>query len=161
MSSEQSFVDAGLRSWRLNMDRATKFFDSLAPAELETEVGPSRNRFIYIWGHLTAVNDATLPLFALGPKRFPELEALFIKQPDRAVSEIPSGADLKEMWTQVDASLWNEFQKLSPSEWLERHQAISEEDFVREPYRHRYSSLLGKTAHVAYHLGQMIIARPK
>jgi len=98
MSSEQSFVDAGLRSWRSNMDRATKFFNSLAPAEFEIEVGPSRNRFIYILGHLTAVNDATLPLFALESKRFPELEAIFIKQPDRVVSQIPSGADLKEMW---------------------------------------------------------------
>jgi hypothetical protein len=161
MISEQSFVDAGLRSWRSSMDRATKFFNSLTPTELEFEVAPARNRLIYIWGHLTAVNDAILPLFAFGPKRFPELEKIFVTQPDRAVSQIPGGTELREMWTQLDVTLWQEFQKLSPSEWLQPHQAISQEDFVREPHRNRYASLLGRTAHLAYHFGQAILARQK
>ena len=161
MTSEQQFVDAALRSWRSNLDRATKFFTSLTPTELEMEVAPFRNRLIYIWGHLTAVNDAILPLFALGPKRFPELDSIFVTQPDRAISQIPGGAELREMWMQVDVTLWQEFQKLSPSEWLQRHQAVSQEDFVREPHRNRYASLLGRTAHLAYHIGQAILARPK
>jgi hypothetical protein len=35
-----------------------QFFSSLTSEELELEVAPARNRLVYIWGHLTAVNDA-------------------------------------------------------------------------------------------------------
>lgn len=161
MTSEQRFVDAGLRSWRLYMDRAGKFFSSLSPANLQLEVAPARNRLIYIWGHLTAVNDAIFPLFAFGPKHFPELENIFIAQADRSMAQIPNGAELKEMWTEVDVALWQQFQKLSPSEWLQRHQGVSEEDFAREPHSTRYASLLGRSAHIAYHFGQAILTKHK
>ena len=76
MTPEQTFVDAALRSWRSNMDRAWKLFGSLTPDELELEVAPTRNRLIYIWGHLSASNDAILPLFGFGPRRFPDLERM-------------------------------------------------------------------------------------
>lgn len=159
MTPEQTFVDAALRGWRSNMDRAGKLFGSLTPEELELEVAPTRNRLIYIWGHLSASNDAILPLFGFGPRRFPDLERMFVKNPDRAVTQIISGTELKEIWTQLDVALWEEFQKLSSSDWLQRHQGVSPEDFVREPHRNRYASLLGRTAHLAYHLGQAILAQ--
>jgi hypothetical protein len=161
MTSEQRFVDAGLRTWRLYMDRAGKFFGSLSSEDLQLEVAPSRNRLVYIWGHLTAVNDAIFPLFAFGPKRFPELEKTFIAQPDRSTTQIPDAAELQKMWTEVDIALWQEFQKLTSSDWLQRHQSVSEEDFVREPHRNRYASLLRRGAHVAYHLGQAMLAKRK
>jgi hypothetical protein len=40
-------------------------------------------------------------------------------------------------------------------------QGISPEDFVREPPRNRYTSLLGRTAHLAYHYGQAVLAKHK
>ncbi len=159
MTPEQTFVDAALRSWRSNMDRVGKLFGSLTPEELELQVAPTRNRLIYIWGHLSASNDAILPLFGFGPRRLPDLERMFVKNPDRAVTQIISGTELKEIWTQLDVALWEEFQKLSSSDWLQRHQGVSPEDFVREPHRNRYASLLGRTAHLAYHLGQAILAQ--
>ncbi|QNI34732.1 DinB family protein [Alloacidobacterium dinghuense] len=159
MTPEQTLVDAALRSWRSNMDRASKFFGSLTPEELELEVAPARNRLIYIWGHLTALNDAILPLFVFGQRRYPELDDTFISAVDHAVLQIPSGPELKQIWAELDLVLWAEFQKLSPSEWLQRHQSIFPEDFVREPHRNRYASLLGRTAHLAYHYGQAILAK--
>jgi hypothetical protein len=161
MALEQSFVDAALRNWRTNMDRAGKFFPSLTAEELELQVAPARNRLIYIWGHLTALNDAIYPLYGFGPRRYPDLDKMFVTSPDRAVAQIPSGPELKEIWTQLDAGLWDEFRRLSASEWLQRHQGISPEDFVREPHRNRYASLLGRTAHLSYHLGQANLARRK
>ena len=160
MNSDK-FVDSGLRSWRSNMDRAGKFFSFLTSSELETEVAPGRNRLIYIWGHLTAINDGLLPLFALGPRRFPDLERIFVAKPDRAVQTIPDSAALQAMWTELDTAIWQSFQKLSPSDWLDRHQGISQEDFILEPHRNKYSSLLGRTAHLAYHLGQANLALRK
>ena len=158
MTPEKLFVDAALRSWRSNMDRASKFFGSLTLEELEVRVAPARNRLIYIWGHLAAFNDAIFPLFRFGPRRYPDLEKMFVAQPDGAVAQIVASSALNEIWTQLDVALWEEFQKLSPSDWLERHQGVSPEDFVREPHRNRYASLLGRTAHVTYHLGQAILA---
>ena len=161
MTPEQTFVDSALRSWRSNMERASNFFGSLTGEELEIKVAPSRNRLIYVWGHLTAMNDAIFPLFDLGPRRHAELEGMFVSQPDRAVSPIVSGPELKEIWKELDVLLWAEFQKLTPSEWLQRHQAVSPEEFLREPHRNRFASLLGRTAHIAYHFGQAILARRK
>lgn len=159
MDSEQTFVDSALRSWRSNMDRAGNFFGSLGEEELELKVAPSRNRLIYIWGHLTAMNDAILPLFGFGPRRHAELDGMFVSQPDLSVSPILAGPELKEIWKELDVLLWREFPKLTPSEWLQRHQAVSPEEFLREPHRNRYASLLGRTAHLAYHFGQAMLAK--
>jgi hypothetical protein len=159
MTPEQTLVDAALRSWRSNMDRASKFFGSLTSEELELEVAPDRNRLIYIWGHLTAVNDAILPLFAFGQRRYPELDSTFVSPVDHTVLEIPSGSELNQIWAELDLVLWAEFQKLSPSDWLQRHQNISPQDFIQEPHRNRYATLLGRTAHLAYHYGQAILAK--
>lgn len=161
MTTEQAFLDAALRNWRSNMDRASKFFSSLTSEELELEVAPARNRIVYIWGHLTALNDAILPLFGFGQRRYPELDKRFVSPLDPAVLHVPSGSELKQIWMELDLLLWAEFQKLSPSEWLQRHEGISHEDFVREPHRNRYASLLGRTAHLAYHYGQAILAKRK
>lgn len=116
MTPEQALIDSALRSWRSNMDRAGKFFGSLTSDELELEVAPTRNRLVYIWGHRIAFNEGILPLFEFGPRRHPELDRLFVSRPDRAVSQILNGPDLNNIWTQLDAALRAEFQKLSPSE---------------------------------------------
>jgi hypothetical protein len=159
MSPEEILIDSALRSWRSNMDRASKFFGSLTNGELELEVAPTRNRLVYVWGHLTAFNDALIALLGFGPRRYPELEKVFVSQPDRAASPILGGPELNEIWTQLDILLWAEFQRLLPSEWLQRHQGISPDDFVREPHRNRYAVLLGRTAHLAYHYGQAVLAK--
>ena len=124
MTAEQTFVDSALRSWRSNVDRAGKFFGSLTNEELELQVAPTRNRLIYIWGHLTASSDTILPLFGFGPRRFPDLERMFVKNPDRALAKILPGPELREIWIELDVALWEQFQQLSPPDWLQRHEAV-------------------------------------
>jgi hypothetical protein len=133
----------GTAQWRSNMDRASKLFGSLTEDELELKVAPNRNRLIYLWGHLKAMNDAIPPLFGFGPRRHAELDGIFVSQPDRAVSPILSGSETEKNLEGIGCAAWAEFQKLTPSEWLQRHQAVSPEDFFREPHRNRYASLLG------------------
>jgi len=36
--------------------------------QLEQQVAPGKNRLIYLWGHLTAVNDGLLPLLGIGER---------------------------------------------------------------------------------------------
>lgn len=66
---------------------------------------------------------------------------------------------MKEIWQELDEVLWMELQKLTPSEWLQRHEAVSPEEFLREPHRNKYASLLGRTAHIAYNFGQAMLRR--
>ena len=158
MTLETSLIDSALRNWRSNVDRADKLFGNLSEQQLLQEVGPGKNRLIYLWGHLTAFNDALIPLLGFGPRIHPELDLMFVSNPDRAVPTILSGRDLKIIWREGSQILWAGFSKLSVADWLQKHSAVSEEDFLREPHRNRFTVLLGRTTHIAYHVGQAMLS---
>ena len=159
MATENALIDGALRNWHSNMDRAGEFFRALPDNDLQKEIAPGKNRLIYVWGHLTAINDRMIPLLGFGERRYPELDLIFISQPDGAVPHNFSGEAIGDMWTQLDDFLSSKFSKLAPGEWLERHHGVSEEDFEREPHRNRYAILLGRTTHLAYHYGQAILVK--
>jgi hypothetical protein len=160
MTTEKSLIDSALRQWKFNVERAEKLFGDLSAAQLEQEVAPGRNRLIYLWGHLAAVNDRLLPLLGIGERLHPEFDAMFISNPDKSIPLNVSEQSLKGAWQEINQKLWEGFAKFSDSDWAERHAAVSVEDFEREPHRNRFGVLLGRTAHLAYHLGQATLARP-
>jgi len=55
--------------------------------------------------------------------------------------------------------LFEGFASLSAVDWLKKHGAVSEEDFLKEPLRNRLAILLSRTNHLAYHLGRRLCAR--
>ena len=154
MTLETSLIDSALRNWWSNVDRAGKLFGNLSQEQLLQEIAPGKNRLIYLCGHLTASNDALIPLLGFGARIHPELDLMFVSNPDRTVPTILSGEDWKIIWQETAQILWTGFLKLSVAEWLQKHAAVSDEDFLREPHRNRFTVLLGRTAHIAYHLGQ-------
>ena len=79
---------------------------------------------------------------------------MFLSNPDRSQQKILSGEELKSVWDEINRSLWSAFSKWTPSEWLQKHTSVSDADFVKEPHRNRFTILLGRTSHLAYHLGQ-------
>jgi hypothetical protein len=159
MATDLSLIDGALRSWRSSMDRAGKLFRSFTDDELHTEIAPGKNRLIYIWGHLAATNDSMIPLLDFGDRLFPELDTIFLTHPDHAVQHEIKASAMAEMWQRLDELLSAEFTKLSPSGWLEPHQAVSPEDFKNEPHRNRFAILLGRTTHLAHHYGQARLAK--
>jgi len=159
MATDASLIDVALRGWKTSIDRADKLFGSLSEEELQEEIAPGRNRRIYLWGHLTAINDALIPLLGFGERLHPELDSAFVSAPDRSVPDSISAAQLKSCWDEINARLSGEFAKLSPGEWAQKHTSVSEEDFIREPHRNRFAILLGRTSHLAYHLGQANLAK--
>jgi hypothetical protein len=159
MSTENALIDSALRTWKQNIDRTDKLFSALSEEQLQKEIAPGKNRLIYLWGHLTAVNDMLLPLLGAGPRLHPELDASFIKNPDRSSPDTLTGKDLKRIWDEINQSLWTAYAKLTPSEWLQKHTTVSEEDFKKEPHRNRFMVLLGRTGHLAYHLGQAALVK--
>jgi hypothetical protein len=158
MTTENALIDSALRGWKSNVDRADKLFGALSSEQLEREVAPGKNRLIYLWGHLAAVNDGLLPLLGIGERLYPEFDAMFVSNPDKSVQLTVSRQTLKAAWERINEKLWAGFGAFSAADWAQRHTAVSEEDFKREPHRNRFTILLGRTAHLAYHVGQSNLA---
>jgi hypothetical protein len=160
MTNEELFLAVALNGWKGNIERADKMFSGLSEEELLKEVAPGRNRLIYLWGHLTATHDGMLPLLGFGRRRYPEFEVAFISNPDKKQAGIPPVESVRKAWREVNGKLFEGFAGLSTADWLKKHAAVSEEDFLKEPLRNRFAVLLSRTHHLAYHLGQTAL-RPK
>ena len=151
-------VQAAINSWRLVLERANKALSNLTDDQLLREVAPGRNRVIYLWGHLTAAHDAMFPILGLGERLHPDLDAIFISSPDKAGAQLPTVGELRKYWDEVNGKLLSQFATLSADEWLHRHNAVSEEDYAKDPARNRLAVLLSRTNHMSYHLGHITLA---
>ena len=158
MANDPSFVALGLKTWKTQIDRADKLFGSLSSEEALREIAPGRNRVLYLWGHLTAVHDAMLPLLALRERLHPEFDVAFISNPDKSRADIPSHEQVRGAWSVVNTELRNGFEKMSSNDWALRHSSVSEKDFAKDPSRNRFAVLLSRTNHLSYHLGQAMLA---
>jgi uncharacterized damage-inducible protein DinB len=158
MTDRKLSVQVAINSWRLAVERANRIFSSLTEDELLKEVAPGKNRLVYLWGHLTAIDDAMLPILGLGNRLHPELDAIFVSSPDKTGTQLPPVGELRKYWDEVNAKLFSQFATLSADEWLQRHYAMSEEDYAKDPTRNRLAVLLSRTNHMSYHLGQMTLA---
>jgi hypothetical protein len=160
MAQEAMLVNAALNSWNLLIGRSSKTFAALSDTELQREVAPGKNRIYYLLGHLTAVHDRLLPLLRLGEQLHPELDSKFIGSADRTFpADEPEASALRKAWSEVNEKLTEAFASLTPEEWLERHASVSEADFAQDPSRNRLAVLLSRTTHIAYHEGQIRLAR--
>ena len=96
-----------------------------------------------------------LPLLRLGIRLHVELDQDFLTNPDRTTPDRISAAALRQAWTKVNDTLTRAMEALPAEAWLERHDAVSAEDFAKEPLRNRLSVLLSRTAHAQFHTGQI------
>ena len=115
---------------------------SLSDEQLTAGPAPGRNRPIYLRGHLTVTHDLLFPLLRLGERLHPELDNAYLTNPDQTVPDPVSPSALKKAWNEVNAKLTAAFEALTPAQWLERHNAVSEEDFAKEPLRNRLAVLM-------------------
>src|SRR5438132_9574350 len=158
MGNEVAYIALGLKVWKTQIDRADKLFGSLSSDDVLREIAPGKNRLLYLWGHLTAIHDAMLPLLALGERLHPEFDVAFVSNPDKSQANIPSHEEVRQAWNVVNAELSKGFEKMSRSDWVQRHSAVSEEDFAKDASRNRFAVLLSRTNHLSYHLGQAVLA---
>ena len=160
MTPNELFIAAAISSWEQIIARVGKLFLSCTEEQLLFEVAPGKNRILYLWGHLAAVDDAMFSVLRLGERLHPELDAVFIAQPDRSMA-LPAPAGIAKCWESVHTELRARFTALRPGDWLEGHGSVSPEEFERNPTRNRLAVLLSRTNHASYHLGQMMLAKPK
>src|SRR5436309_15452621 len=76
MENDLPCVALALKAWKTQIDRADKLFGTLSSEEVLREIAPGRNRVLYLWGHLTAIHDAMLPLLGLRERLHPEFDVV-------------------------------------------------------------------------------------
>lgn len=158
-TQNELFIKMALDIWNVYISRTDVLANSLTDEQLQHEVSPGRNSGVYLLGHLAAVHDAMLPLLGLGNKLYPELENIFIKNPDKSGLPKPSIKQIRESWKAVNEKLAAHFSKMTAEEWFQRHSAVSEEDFNKEPHRNKLNLVINRTNHLSSHYGQMIFLK--
>ncbi|MBX9785398.1 MAG: DinB family protein [Chitinophagaceae bacterium] len=148
-----------LTAWDTQNKYLTDLTNNLTDEQLMKEITPGRNTGIYLLGHLIAVSDSMLPLLGFGDRLFPELEEVFIKNPDKSGLGMPTVAELKEKLQAVNAKLSAHFQSSSAEEWFNKHTAVSEEDFAKQPHRNKLNVIISRTNHLANHIGQILLLK--
>ena len=157
MPNEEIFAATAIKTWTTVNSRVEKMLSSLSDEELQSEIAPGRNRVYYILGHLAAVHDLLLPLLGIGERMHPELDEFFIKNPDRTFKDKFSAAELRQMFTEVNAAVTSGMETMPPADLLQRHGLVSEEDFAKEPLRNRLALFEIRAAHAMYHAGQICL----
>lgn len=161
MAAEQElFIKMVIDAWEKYVKRTDHIFNSLSDEDILKEIAPGKNRAVYLLGHLTAINDELCPLLGLGEAAYPQLRPLFLTSPDKPGTALPSIAELRQFWVASNSRLMEGFNRMEPYEWFERHSAVSEEAFAKEPHRNKLNVLISRTNHVSYHEGQLILIHP-
>jgi DinB superfamily len=152
-------IKMAISAWESQNKQLNKLLDTLSDEQLQSEIAPGRNTGVYLLGHLIAVSDALFPLFGFSERMYPELDEVFIKNPDKSGFTMPSVAELKEKLEAVNAKLTTVFDTTDAEEWLDRHTAVTAEEFANEPHRNKLNVLMNRTGHMANHLGQMLLLK--
>ena len=84
MDKQQLLLKMVISSWDTQNSRMNKLLDVLSDEQLLLETAPRRNRGIYLLGHLTAVSDGMITFLAWGDRLYPQLDEIFIKNPDKS-----------------------------------------------------------------------------
>lgn len=159
MNSNQTMLKMVFDRWYGSLKNWDALLTAFTDEQLQKEVAPGKNRGIYLLGHLIAVHDDMLVLLDMGDKLYPELREPFLKSPDKAIASIPSAKELRAYWTRQCEILKQKMESLQPAEWLEKHTAVSAEDFSKEPHRNKLNIIITRTTHLAYHTGQLVLLR--
>jgi hypothetical protein len=159
VTNEELLGITALNSWKLVIGRFDKNLMALTDEQLQKQVAPGKNRLFYLVGHLTAVHDRMLPMLGIGERLHPELDEPFITNPDKALADSISTSDLKEAWTAVNQKLTAAFERFTPEDWVQKHTAVSDEDFAKDPTRNRMAVVMSRTNHASFHMGQAVLAK--
>ena len=158
---QQLCVKMVLDAWTKEIGATNALLEKLSDEQLMQEVSPTRNRGVYLLGHLTAEHDEMLSLLRFQEAMYPELMPMFMDAPDKTVATLPSILQLRAQWKTVNDTLMGHLNALPAEEWFTRHPSISDENFLKEPHRDRLNVSISRTSHLAYHRGQLALLEGK
>lgn len=148
-------------AWEAQNAKADKLLAELSDEQLQSKTAPNKNSGVYLFGHLIAVNDGLLQILGFGEKLQPQLEEIFLTNPDDSGFNKPSITELKQFWKEINAAIREHIQKTTAEEWFAKHTSVSAEDFAKEPHRNKLNVLISRTNHQSYHLGQLSLLAAK
>lgn len=157
MITTQLFTKMVIDRWHGSIENLNKHLTALSDEQLQREIAPGKNSGTYLLGHLIAVHDEMSILLGMGQKLYPELFVPFIKQADKMNTQKPTVAELREMWDKQNTLFQEKIEKMTPEDWFEKHTAVSEEDFAKEPHRNKLNIIITRTSHLQYHTGQIVL----
>ena len=159
MTNEELLGVTVLNLWILVINRFNKTLSELSDEHLQRQVAPGRNWVFYLLGHLTAMHDRMLPLLRLGDRLHPELDDVYITNADKVLVDPLSAIELRRAWNEVNDKLTPAFGRFTMEDWLQKHTAVSDEDFIKDPMRNRLAVVINRTSHASFHSGQAIFAK--
>jgi hypothetical protein len=159
VANEELLAITALNSWKLVIGRFDQTLAEWTDEQLQSRIAPDKNRLFYLVGHLTAVHDRMLPLLGLGERLHPELDEAYITNRDRLLPDPVSASDLRTAWAEVNHKLTAAFERFTPKDWLQKHDAVSADDFAKDPTRNRIAVVMSRTNHASYHSGQVVLAK--
>jgi uncharacterized damage-inducible protein DinB len=87
------------------------------------------------------------------------LDNAYITNPDRALEDPLAASELRKAWADVNYKLTIAFEGFTFQDWLQKHTAVSDEDFAKDLTRNRLAVVMNRTNHASYHLGQVALAK--
>lgn len=150
-----------LNSWKSVNHRFNEVISQFSEEDLKKEIAPGRNRVLYIVGHVTATNDRLFALLGIGERKYRDLDSAYIDQPDGAADDPIVPSALRAASEDVARCITEALERFSPENWLEKHTAVSDEDFAKDPGRNRLAVVLSRTNHMSYHLGQIMLVHSR
>ncbi len=147
INQEQLIVKTALKSWDTTIGRISQLLENLSEEQLTKEIAPDKNRGIYIIGHLLATHDALNEILGIGERARRDLDGAFVQNSDNPKSQAISVSTLKTHWNDVHQNLSNRFQEMPAGAWLQRHEAMTDEDFTTDPARNKLAVLMNRTNH--------------
>ena|ERR1700683_241415 len=159
MTNDEILSITILNSWKQVISRFDKTLGELTDEQLQRQVAPGKNRLLYLLGHLTAVHDRMFPLLDLGERLHPELDDTYITNSDGALDDPLPASELRKAWAEVNYKLTVAFERFTLQGWLQKHTAVSDEDFAKDLTRNRLAVVMNRTNHASYHSGQAVLAK--
>jgi len=143
-------------AWETEITRVNKILEGMTDEGLQKATATGRNSGHYLLGHLLAVSDGMIGLLGWEERSLKNLDAAFVSNPEKAAIEKISVSKLRELWNSTNAKIAQHIQKTSADDWFKRHNAVSDEDFAKEPHRNKLNLLMNRTNPMSYHRGQLI-----
>jgi len=154
-------IKISVDNWNAMLGRTSKVISEIADEDMQNEVSAGRNTGIYLLGHLVAVHDRMYELLGLGERKYQHLDDAFLTTPDKSGKTMPAVAELRSQWDEVNNRLGAAFSAMQPTDWLNKHNAVSAEEFATQPHRNRLNVLASRTTHLAEHYGQLLFLKKK
>lgn len=150
-------IEICLLQWDTYNKRMQKVLDELSDEKYGLALISGGNSPSWILGHLADTDDKLLELMGISGRLHPEWSTIYHHERGKNQDGHLKRAELITKWKQVVADLDKAFKSWDEKEWLSRHTAVTAEEFSREPHRNKLNVMLGRVAHKASHLGQVVM----